>query len=76
MAKKHLKTDGMGRVVDEPKEKTYRAKVKPYKEPETIRRLRLERERLFWKENPEQREEIEEYVKSMKEQWETQDKRE
>lgn len=74
MAKKHLRTDGMGNVIDEPKVKS-KTKPKPWREPDWLREYRLERERLFWKEKPEQREQIQEFVESLKQDWKTQDKR-
>lgn len=71
---KRIKTDGRGSAVDNPVIKST-AKPKPYKEPDKIRAYRLERERYFWVKFPEQRAEIEEFVKEMKHNWNIQDKR-
>lgn len=75
MAKKHLKTDGQGNVVTDPKIETYKAKVKPYTESQKIRDYRLNRNRVLWKMYPESRAEIEEMTIEMKKNWKTQDKR-
>jgi hypothetical protein len=74
MARKHLKTNGMGDVIDEPKIKS-KTKPKPWIEPEFMRQLRLDRERYFWQIYPEQRAEIEQRVKEWKIEWAKQDKR-
>jgi len=74
MAKKHIKTDGQGNA-QEDQYKAKRSKPKPYTEPGWLRDYRLRRERHFWLKYPEQREQIEEGVKEMKRNWETQDKR-
>lgn len=75
MAKKLIKTNGKGDAQELGKVQSYKAKPKPYREPDSLREYRLERERFFWKKYPEQRAEIEEKVKQMKKEWETQDKR-
>lgn len=75
MAKRHYNTNGKGDVV-EGKLPTYKKKVVPYKEPQLLRDIRLNRERLFWRRYPEQRAEIEEYVEYLKKQWLLQDNRE
>jgi len=73
MPKKHIKTDGYGNATEQ--YKAPKAKPKPYTEPQWLRDYMLERERHFWLKYPDQRAEIEEGVKEMKKQWETQDKR-
>ena len=73
--KKIIKTNGQGDAVEHPKVQTYKAKPKPYKEPDLLRNYRLARERFFWKKYPEQRAEIEERVKQMQKEWKIQDKR-
>jgi len=73
MAIKRIKTDGYGNATEQYKEP--KAKPKLYTEPVKIRDYRLNRERYFWNKYPEQRAEIEEGVKEMKQNWETQDKR-
>jgi len=73
MALKHIRTDGYGNATEQ--YKAPKAKPKPYTEPVKIRDYRLNRERYFWNKYPEQRAEIEEGVKEMKRNWETQDKR-
>ncbi len=73
MPKKHIRTDGYGNVTEQYKEP--KAKKIPYTEPEKIRKYKLDRERHFWLKYPEQRVEIEDMVKEMKRNWETQDKR-
>ena len=73
--KKLIKTNGQGDAVEHPKVQTYKAKQKPYREHDSLRAYRLERERFFWKKYPEQRAEIEEKVKLMQKEWATQDKR-
>jgi hypothetical protein len=73
--KKLIKTDGRGDAQELGKIQTYKAKPKPYKEPDFLRNYRLARERFFWLKYPEQRAEIEENVKFMKQQWTLQDKR-
>jgi len=75
MALKHLKTDGQGNVVTNPKLETYKAKPKPYTESQWMRNYRLERNRVLWKMYPESRLEIEEMTNEMKQNWKTQDKR-
>lgn len=75
MAKVRIKTDGKGSAQELGKIQTYKSKPKPYREPDWLRKYRLDRERWFWQKYPEQRAEIEENVKFMKQQWETQDKR-
>jgi hypothetical protein len=75
MAKKLIKTDGRGQAQELGKLQTYKAKPKPYKEPDFLRNYRLARERFFWQKYPEQRAEIEENVKFMKSEWNKQDKR-
>jgi hypothetical protein len=75
MPPKHIPTNGKGDAIEHPKIQTYKAKPKPYKEPNFLREYRLERERFMWQKYPEQRAEIEENVKFMKQQWQTQDKR-
>jgi len=73
MALKRIKTDGYGNASEQ--YKAPKAKPKPYTEPGWLRDYRLNRERYFWNKFPEQRAEIEEIVKEMKRNWETQDKR-
>jgi len=73
MPLKHIRTDGYGNATEQYKEP--KAKPKPYTEPGWLRDYRLNRERYFWNKYPEQRAEIEEIVKEMKRNWETQDKR-
>jgi len=63
MAKKLIKTNGKGDAQELGKVQSYKAKPKPYREPDSLREYRLERERFFWKKYPEQRAEIEEKVK-------------
>jgi hypothetical protein len=75
MAKKLIKTNGQGDAQELGKVQSYKAKPKPYREPDALRAYRLERERFFWKKYPEQRAEIEERVNYMKSQWLVQDKR-
>jgi hypothetical protein len=75
MAKKLIKTNGQGDAQELGKVQSYKAKPKPYREPDSLRAYRLERERFFWKNYPEQRAEIEERVKQMQKEWQTQDKR-
>jgi hypothetical protein len=75
MAKKLIKTNGQGDAQELGKVQSYKAKPKPYREPNALRAYRLERERFFWKKYPEQRAEIEERVNYMKSQWLVQDKR-
>lgn len=74
MALKRIKTNGQGDAVNTPEIRS-KTKPKPYKEPGWLREYRLDRERFFWKKYSEQRAEIEEKVKQMKKEWETQDKR-
>ena len=60
MAKKHIKSDGRGNAVNNPKIKGYKAKTKKY-ESNIITDYLKARDRVFWKEGtPEQRAEIEE----------------
>jgi len=73
MPLKRIKTDGYGNATEQ--YKASKAKPKPYTEPGWLRDYRLNRERYFWNKYPEQRAEIEEGVKEMKRNWETQDKR-
>jgi hypothetical protein len=73
--KKLIKTDGRGSAQELGKVQEYKAKPKPYKEPDFLRNYRLDRERFFWQKYPEQRAEIEENVNYMKSQWIMQDKR-
>jgi len=73
--KKLIKTDGRGDAQELGKIQTYKAKPKPYKEPNFLREYRLERERFMWQKYPEQRAEIEENVNYMKQEWNKQDKR-
>jgi hypothetical protein len=75
MPPKHIPTDGKGNAIEHPKLKEYKAKPKPYREPDFLRNYRLARERFFWQKYPEQRAEIEENVNYMKSQWILQDKR-
>jgi hypothetical protein len=75
MPPKLIKTDGRGDAQELGKVQTYKAKPKPYKEPDFLRNYRLARERFFWKKYPEQRADIEEKVKLMQKEWQTQDKR-
>lgn len=74
MALKRIKTNGQGDAVNNPEIRS-KPKPKPYREPDWLREYRLDRERWFWQKYPEQRAEIEENVRFMKQQWETQDKR-
>ena len=74
MALKKIKTDGHGNAQEEQYKPT-KAKPKPYTEPGWLRDYRLNRERYFWIKYPAQRAEIEDMVKEMKRNWETQDKR-
>jgi hypothetical protein len=73
--KKLIKTDGKGDAQELGKVQSYKAKPKPYREPDWLRKYRLDRERFFWQKFPEQRAWIEENVNYMKQQWQTQDKR-
>ena len=75
MAKKLIKTNGQGDAQELGKVQSYKANSKPYREPDSLRAYRLERERFFWKKYPEQWAEIEERVNYMKSQWLVQDKR-
>jgi len=74
MPPKRIKTDGTGRSVDNPTLRS-KSKPKPYREPDWLRKYRLDRERWFWQKYPEQRVWIEEFVQEMKHNWEIQDKR-
>jgi len=75
MAKVRIKTDGRGSAQELGKIQTYKSKPKPYREPDWLRKYRLDRERWFWQKYPEQRAWIEEFVNEMKKGWITQDKR-
>lgn len=72
---KRIKTNGQGDAVNNPEIRS-KSKPKPYREPDWLRKYRLDRERWFWKKYPEQRAWIEEFVGEMKKNWLTQDKRE
>ena len=72
MPAKRIKTNGQGDAVNNPE---IRSKSKPYREPDWLRKYRLDRERWFWKKYPEQRAWIEGFVSEMKKGWITQDKR-
>lgn len=74
MAKKLIPTNGQGDAVNNPEIRS-KSKPKPYREPDWLRKYRLDRERWFWKKYPEQRAWIEEFVNEMKKNWEIQDKR-
>ena len=74
MALKRIKTNGQGDAVDNPEIRS-KSKPKPYREPDWLRKYRLDRERWFWQKYPEQRGWIEEFVQEMKHNWEIQDKR-
>ena len=74
MTKKHIPTDGQGRAIENPVIRS-KSKPKPYREPDWLRKYRLDRERYFWQKFPEQRQTIEEWVKEMKRGWAAQDKR-
>lgn len=74
MAKKLIPTNGQGDAVDNPIIRS-KSKPKPYREPDWLRKYRLDRERWFWQKYPEQRQTIEEWVSEMKKNWDTQDKR-
>lgn len=74
MPKKRIKTNGHGDAVNNPEIRS-KAKPKPYREPDFIRKYRLDRERWFWQKYPEQRAWIEEFVSEMKKNWNIQDKR-
>ncbi len=71
---KRIKTNGQGDAVNNPEIRS-KSKPKPYREPDWLRKYRLDRERWFWQNYPDQRAEIEENVRFMKQQWEIQDKR-
>jgi len=71
---KRIKTNGQGDAVNNPVIRS-KPKPKPYREPDWLRKYRLDRERWFWKKYPEQRAWIEEFVEEMKHNWEIQDKR-
>jgi hypothetical protein len=75
MPPKLIKTNGQGDAQELGKVQIYKAKTKPYREPDALRAYRLERERFFWQKYPEQRAEIEERVKQMQKEWKIQDKR-
>ena len=74
MPPKRIKTNGQGDAVNNPEIRS-KSKPKPYREPDWLRKYRLDRERWFWQKYPEQRAWIEEFVNEMKRNWETQDKR-
>lgn len=74
MPPKHIPTDGQGRAIENPVMRS-KANPKPYREPDWLRKYRLNREMFFWQKFPEQREYIEEWVKEMKRSWTAQDKR-
>ena len=74
MTKKHIPTDGQGRAIENSIIRS-KAKPKPYREPDWLRKYRLNRERYFWQKFPEQREYIQEWVSEMKRGWAAQDKR-
>ena len=74
MAKVIIKTNGQGDAVNNPEIRS-KSKPKPYREPDWLRKYRLDRERWFWKKYPEQRAWIEEFVEEMKRNWGIQDKR-
>ena len=71
---KRIKTNGQGDAVNNPEIRS-KPKPKPYREPDWLRKYRLDRERWFWQKYPEQRVWIEEFVEEMKKGWITQDKR-
>ena len=71
---KRIKTNGQGDAVNNPEIRS-KPKPKPYREPDWLRKYRLDRERWFWQNYPEQRVWIEEFVEEMKKGWITQDKR-
>ena len=74
MAIKRIKTNGQGDAVNNPEIRS-KSKPKPYREPDWLRKYRLDRERWFWQKYPEQRAWIEEFVEEMKRNWGIQDKR-
>jgi len=74
MTLKRIKTNGQGDAVNNPEIRS-KPKPKPYREPDWLRKYRLDRERWFWQKYPEQRAWIEEFVAEMKRNWEIQDKR-
>ena len=74
MTLKRIKTNGQGDAVNNPEIRS-KSKPKPYREPDWLRKYRLDRERWFWKKYPEQRAWIEEFVEEMKRNWGIQDKR-
>ncbi len=74
MAKKKIATDGFGNA-SENKLPAYKKKPTPWVEGPVSRRVRLERERYFWKNNIRDRKDVEEYVKLMQSQWDLQDNR-
>jgi len=71
---KRIKTNGQGDAVNNPEIRS-KPKPKPYREPDWLRKYRLDRERWFWQKYPEQRAWIEEFVNEMKKNWNIQDKR-
>lgn len=72
MAKKHINSSS-GAILGEGIK--YRSKPKVWKESQISRDMRLNRERLFYKLYPDQRDKILEYVNIMKEEWRKQDAR-
>ena len=74
MTKKHIPTNGQGDAIENPIIRS-KAKPKPYREPDWLRKYRLDRERWFWQNYPDQRAWIDEFVQEMKRNWLTQDKR-
>ena len=74
MPPKHIPTDGKGNAIENLIIRS-QAKPKPYREPDWLRKYRLDRERFFWQKFPEQRAWIQEWVKEMKRGWAAQDKR-
>ena len=71
MAKKHINSSSL-KVIGEGVK--YKKKPTPWVEGPVSRRVRLERERYFWKNNIRDRKDIEEYVEFMKKEWFLQDK--
>lgn len=70
MAKKHINSSS-GAILGQGIK--YKAKPKIWKESQVSRDLRLNRERVFYKLFPEQRQAILEYVELMKNEWNKQD---
>lgn len=74
--KKLIPTDGKGNARDLPKLPVYKAKQKPYIEPQWLRDYRLARDRLIYAiSTPDRKLEIIQQVKEMKLEWNKQDKR-